>query len=154
MDKTAFKNKILLGVFVKCCEDPSVDCYISLRINSHHKEKIYAITAGQPGLVNGFAAKLIELYKDKPVIDYLNYLVVEDWYLYKALDKNVANVINKAKQHQKFLEELLFLERKTRFDIDKEAIRFFYTNGLIKDDVNGNVTFWVPLYKKRLQIFF
>ena len=118
------------------------------------KEKIYDITAGQPGLVNGFAAKLVELYKDKPVIDYLDYLVVEDWYLYKALDKNVANVINKAKQHQKFLEELLFLERKTRFDIDKEAIRFFYTNGLIKDDVNGNVTFWVPLYKKRLQKYF
>ena len=41
-DKTAFKNKILLGVFRKCCEDPSVDCCISLRINSHCKEKIYA----------------------------------------------------------------------------------------------------------------
>jgi hypothetical protein len=118
------------------------------------KEKIYAITVGQPGLVNGFAAKLVEKYRDKPLIDYFDYLVVEDWYLYKALDKNVANVINKAKKYQKFLEELLFLERKVRFDIDKEAVRFFYTNGLIKDDSDGNITFWVPLYKKRLQKYF
>jgi AAA-like domain len=118
------------------------------------KEKIYAITAGQPGLVNGFAARLVELYAQKPLIDYMDYLAVEDWYLYKALDKNVANVINKAKKHQKFLEELLFLERKTRFDIDVEEIRFFYVNGLIKDDADGNITFWVPLYKKRLQKYF
>jgi hypothetical protein len=118
------------------------------------KDKIYAITAGQPGLVNGFAAKLVEDYTNKPIIDYLDYLTVEDWYLYKALDKNVANFINKAKVHQKFLEELLFLERKTKFDIDKEAIRFFYTNGLIRDDASGNIMFWVPLYKKRLQKYF
>ena len=118
------------------------------------KEKIYAITAGQPGLVNGFGAKLLELFKDKPVIDYLDYLFVEDWYLYKALDKNVANVINKAKEYQEYLEKLLFLEQKRRFDIDKQEIRFFYVNGLIKDDSDGNITFWVPLYKKRLQKYF
>lgn len=118
------------------------------------KEKIYSITAGQPGLVNGFAAKLVELFKDKPIIDYLDYLVVEDWYLFEALDKNVANVINKAKLHQSFLEELLFLERKVKFDIDKEHVRFFYINGLIKRDTDGNIMFWVPLYRKRLQKYF
>jgi hypothetical protein len=118
------------------------------------KEKIYAITAGQPGLVNGFAARLVEQFEHKLLIEYLDYLTVEDWYLYEALDKNIANVINKAKTHQKFLEELLFLERKTRFDIDKEAIRFFYINGLIRKDKEGNVVFWVPLYKKRLQKYF
>ena len=118
------------------------------------KEKIYAITVGQPGLVNGFAARLVELYGQKPLIDYMDYLVVEDWYLYDALDKNVANVINKAKKHQKFLEELLFLDKKVRFDIDTEEIRFFYINGLINKNAEGNVTFWVPLYKKRLQKYF
>ncbi len=118
------------------------------------KEKMYAITVGQPGIVNGFCAKLVELSQGKPVIDYLDYLVVEDWYLFEALDKNVANLINKVKQYQKYLEELLFLERKTKFDIDREHIRFFYTNGLIKYDNEGNVVFWVPLYKKRLQKYF
>jgi AAA-like domain len=118
------------------------------------KDKIYAITVGQPGLVNGFAARLVEQKPTKPLIDYMDYLIVEDWYLYDALDKNVANVINKAKKYQKFLEELLFLDRKVRFDIDKEAIRFFYTNGLINKNAEGNVAFWVPLYKKRLQKYF
>jgi AAA-like domain len=118
------------------------------------KEKIYAITAGQPGLVNGFGLKLIEKCAGKPVIEYQDYLDVEEWYLYEALDKNVANVINKAKKHQKFLEELLFLERKVRFDIDKEHIRYFHINGLIRKDADGNILFWVPLYKKRLQKYF
>ncbi len=121
---------------------------------SEVKEKIAHITAGQPGLVNGFALKLVEENENKPLIGYADYLAVEDWYLYKALDKNVSNVINKAKKHQKALEELLFLERKTRFDIDKEWIRHFYVNGLIRDDEDGNITFWVPLYKKRLQKYF
>jgi AAA-like domain len=118
------------------------------------KDKIYAITVGQPGLVNGFAARLVEQNRTKSLIDYMDYLAVEDWYLYDALDKNVANVINKAKKHQKFLEELLFLDRKVRFDIDNEEIRFFYINGLIKKNVEGYVAFWVPLYKKRLQKYF
>ncbi len=118
------------------------------------KEKIYGITVGQPGLVNGFAARLVELNPTKPLIDYLDYLAVEDWYTYDALDKNVANVINKAKKHQKYLEELLFLDRKVRFDIDTEEIRFFYINGLIHKNAEGHVAFWVPLYKKRLQKYF
>jgi len=118
------------------------------------KEKVFAITAGQPGLVNGFGLRLTEQCAGKPVIDYRDYLAAEDWYLYEALDKNVANVINKAKVHQKFLEEILFLERKIKFDIDKEHIRYFHINGLIKRDPDGNILFWVPLYKKRLQKYF
>lgn len=118
------------------------------------KEKIHALTAGQPGLVNGIANKLVENNLDKPVIDYLDFLTVENWYLYKAIDKNISNIINKAKVHQKFLEELLFLERKVQFDIDQEKIRFFFVNGLIKEDERGDVVFWVPLYKKRLLKYF
>jgi hypothetical protein len=60
-------------------------------------EKIYEITGGQPGLINGFAAELVKRNKEKPVITYQDYLIVEHWYLYETLDKNVSNVINKAK---------------------------------------------------------
>ena len=118
------------------------------------KEKIFAITAGQPGLVNGFGLRLTEQCAEKPVIDYLDYLSAEHWYLYKALDKNVSNVINKAKAHQQFLEELLFLDKKMPFDIDSERTRYFHINGLIKEDADENIVFWVPLYKKRLQKYF
>jgi AAA-like domain len=118
------------------------------------KEKIYAITAGQPGLVNGFAAKLIELSPKKKILDYENYLYVEDWYLYKSIDKNVSNIIQKAKKYRKFLEELLFLERAVRFNINVEHIRYFFVNGLLSAAENGLVMFRVPLYKKCLQQYF
>ncbi|MBI4646015.1 MAG: AAA-like domain-containing protein [Bacteroidia bacterium] len=114
------------------------------------KEKISAITAGQPGLVNGFAWKLVEDNPDKKIIDYNDYLNVEDWYLRKAIDKNVANIINKAKQYRKFVERLLFRETQEPFDIDREEIRFLHVNGLIKENSEKNIGFWVPLYKKRL----
>ncbi len=45
------------------------------------KDKIYQITAGQPGLVNGFAKVLVERNPDKKILDYNDYLKVEDWYL-------------------------------------------------------------------------
>ncbi|MBI4647870.1 MAG: ATP-binding protein [Bacteroidia bacterium] len=114
------------------------------------KEKIAYITAGQPGLVNGFAWKLVEDNPDKKIIDYNDYLKVEHWYIHKALDKNVANIINKARQYRKFVEQLLFEEKEVNFSIDREEIKYLYTNGIITDNENNKVKFWVPLYKKRL----
>ena len=113
------------------------------------KEKIYHITAGQPGLVNGFAYKLVEDNKDKSEIDYDDYLKVEDWYLRLAIDKNIANVINKSKPYRTFLEKLLFKDVEVEFDIDRKEIRELNKLGVLKDD-DGKVAFWVPLYKKRL----
>ena len=114
------------------------------------KEKIYQITSGQPGLVNGFAKVLVDRNPDKPILDYEDYLKVEDWYLRIAIDKNFENIHKIAKQERKFVEHLLFTEDKIPFDIDRPSIKLLHTNGLIKDDGKGYVTFWVPFYKKRL----
>ncbi len=114
------------------------------------KEKICQITANQPGLVNGFAKKLVDDNPDKKILDYEDYLKVEDWYLRIAIDKNFENILNKAKEERAFVERLLFTEDKIPFKIDRPAIKLLHTNGLIKDDGEGYVTFWVPFYKKRL----
>ncbi len=114
------------------------------------KEKICEITANQPGLVNGFAKKLVDEYPDKKCIDYNDYLKVEDWYLTVAIDKNFENIHNKAKQERTFVEHLLFNENKVPFKIDRPSIKMLHANGLIKKDSDGFVTFWVPFYKKRL----
>ncbi len=114
------------------------------------KRKISEITANQPGLVNGFAKMLVENNPDKKQIDYDDYLKVEDWYLRIAIDKNFENIHNKAKKERHFVEQLLFTEQKITFDIDRPSIKLLHTNGLIKDDGHGFVTFWVPFYKKRL----
>ncbi len=114
------------------------------------KRKITEITANQPGLVNGFAKMLVENNPDKKQIDYDDYLKVEDWYLTEAIDKNFSNILNKAQEQRNFVERLLFTEDKIPFKIDRPSIKFLHTNGLIKKDKNGYVTFWVPFYKKRL----
>jgi len=114
------------------------------------KQKISEITANQPGLVNGFAQKLVEDNPKKKKLTYADYLKVEDWYLRIAIDKNFANILNKAKEERHFVERLLFTEDKIPFKIDRPSIKLLHTNGLIKDDGNGYVTFWVPFYKKRL----
>ena len=114
------------------------------------KQKICQITANQPGLVNGFAQKLTTDYPGKTILTYEDYLKVEDWYLTEAIDKNFSNILNKAKEQRNFVERLLFTEEKIPFEIDRESIKLLHTNGLIKKDENGYVTFWVPFYKKRL----
>ncbi len=118
------------------------------------KKQVSHITAGQPGLVNGFALRLTEKNQQKPLLDYDDYLKVEDWYLYKAIDKNISNIINKAKNEQRLIESLLFSETEKRFDIDNQSQRYLHINGLITWNKNGNIEFWVPLYKKRLQKYF
>lgn len=118
------------------------------------KAKISEITANQPGLVNGFAWKLVDNSQGKPVIDYEDYLVVEAWYLTKHLDKNVSNIINKAKKHRNFIERLLFTDTKVPFQIYKENIKELYVNGVITADKDNFITFHVPLYQKCLHSAF
>jgi hypothetical protein len=81
-------------------------------------------------------------------------LVVEDWYLTETIDKNVANIVNKARQYRPFVERLLFTEAKVPFQIYREEIKFLFINGIIKKDPQGFVTFWVPLYQKCLHSAF
>ncbi|OQY03085.1 MAG: hypothetical protein B6I20_05755 [Bacteroidetes bacterium 4572_117] len=112
------------------------------------KNKICQITANQPGLVNGFAKKLVDDNPEKHTLIYKDYLKAEHWYLNLVIDKNIANILNKAEQHRKFIERLLFTEEKIPYKINKPEIKYLHTNGLIKEDENGYVTFWVPIYKK------
>ena len=112
--------------------------------------KIQEITANQPGLVNGFAYQLVERTVGKRKITYSDYLAVEDWYLTEAIDKNFANILNKANEYRSFVEHLLFTEELVPFDIDRPSIKLLHTNGLLCKSKDGYVQFWVPFYKKRL----
>lgn len=112
------------------------------------KEKICAATANQPGLVNAFAFQLVKRNPEKEIIDYDDYLKVEDWFLTEAIDKNISNIINKAKEYRPFVERLLFTEEKQTYKINDEKIKFLHSQGLIKKDKEGFVEFWVPIYRK------
>ncbi len=118
------------------------------RFDDTVKEKISAITANQPGLVNGFANQLVTRHPQKQSIDHDDYLQVEEWYLREAVDKNISNIINKAKQHRPFVESLLFTEEKFQFRINDPRIKFLHSHGLIRRGDDGYVAFWVPMYQK------
>jgi hypothetical protein len=124
------------------------------RFEARVVDKIYEVTAGQPGLVNGFAYQLVEHWPNKPMLEYNDYLTVEDWYMTEAIDKNVANILHKAEEYRPFVESLLFSETEIPFKIDRPAIKALHTNGVVRKGGNGNVEFWVPLYKKRLYEYF
>lgn len=113
-------------------------------------KKIFEITAGQPGLVNGFANQLVTRWPNRPKIGYKQYLEVENWYLNEAIDKNFSNILNKANEFRPFLESLLFSEADIPFKIDRPAIKTLHINGVIRPNKRGLVEFWVPFYKKRL----
>ncbi len=114
------------------------------------KEKISAITANQPGLVNGFALRLVTQWCDKNVIELKQYQAVERWYIKEAIDKNVANVLDKAREFRPFVERLLFTEARVEYDIERPAIKFLHTQGIIHKGDDDMVEFWVPLYKQKL----
>jgi hypothetical protein len=118
------------------------------------KAKISDITANQPGLVNGFARQLVEQNVDKKIITLDDYLIVEDWYLTEAIDKNITNIINKAQQYRSLVEKLLYTETKIQFQINRPDIKVLFTNGIIKKDKDGNVAFRVPIYQKCLYVAF
>jgi hypothetical protein len=120
------------------------------RFEEEVKAKIHEITSGQPGLVNGFAYQLVERNSDQPFIDTESYYKIEDWYLRIAIDKNVENIVNKAKKYRELMEELLFQEKEISFDMGYESLRFLHSQGVIRDNGLGKVEFWVPLYKKKL----
>ncbi len=118
------------------------------------KERICYMTAGQPGLVNGFAGSLVQLFPDVPVFEFEHYLKVETNYIAIKINKNVSNIVEKAKKHRKFVEQLLFDEKPRAFMIQEERIKELTVNGVITSDDNENIVFGVPLYRKCLHAAF
>jgi len=118
------------------------------------KEKIAYITGGQPGLVNGIAQQLTLRHPEAPELTMAHYYTVENWYVKEALEKNTANIIHKASLYRRLIEELIYLEKPLTFLITDPAISFLYTQGVIAKGPQGEVTFHVPLYKKRLELAF
>jgi len=111
-------------------------------------------TAGQPGLVNALARDLVE--KKAP-----NGETVTMEHFYKTLndfmilyiDKNISNVVSKAKKHPEIMKKILF-DGPVKYSIDDEGLSFLSVNGVIEKDKDDNCFIPVPIYKKRLYATF
>ena len=109
---------------------------------------IYDNTKGQPGLVCALAAHLLKTVINRTVI-MADFLVTLDYFLKAKYDKNILNIVRKAKEKKAFMYRLLFGEQSIDFSVDVEDIAYLHANGVI-DSIDGCVGIPVPLYSKRI----
>ncbi len=109
---------------------------------------IYDNSKGQPGLVCALAAHLLKQVTHRTVI-MADFLVTLDYFLKSKYDKNILNIVRKAKEKKAFMYRLLFGEQSIDFSVDVEDIAYLHANGVI-DNLEGCVGIPVPLYSKRI----
>ncbi|SHF27883.1 Predicted ATPase, AAA+ ATPase superfamily [Marinitoga hydrogenitolerans DSM 16785] len=114
------------------------------------KELIWHNAAGQPGLTNGLAYDLVmKKAKGEKIITVKHFEKTLYDYIRKYIDKNMENIISKAKKEKELMMKILFEPESIEFDISDDRIKFLYLNGVI-DDCDGKCCVKVPLYYKKL----
>ena len=112
---------------------------------------IYENTQGQPGLVCGLCAHLIEKItsdRTKPVTITGFYKTLK-YFLTRKFDKNIVNIVQKARKKRAFMFKLLFQDEPIPFSVHDPDIGWLFAHGVV-DDVDGYVNILVPLYSKVL----
>lgn len=112
---------------------------------------IYENTQGQPGLVCTLCHYLVSTVvtdRTQPVtLSAFNHTL--QVFLTTRLDKNIINIVQKAREKQDFMLNLLFRSEAIPFSLYEPDIAWLYANGVV-DEVEGAVDIRVPLYKKVL----
>ncbi|HAO20651.1 MAG TPA: hypothetical protein DCQ37_09390 [Desulfobacteraceae bacterium] len=112
---------------------------------------IYENTKGQPGLVCGLCQYLTE----EVATDISKPVTMEHFYrtlthfLTERYDKNIINIVQKAKEKKSFMIRLLFDEKPVPFSVDDPDMSYLSAHGVI-ENVNGVADIPVPMYVKRL----
>jgi len=116
---------------------------------------IYQNTNGQPGLVCALCKHLVEVVAvDKSkTISMDDFYTMQKYFLTTKLDKNILNIVSKAKNKKEFMLKLLFSGGEIPFTIDDPDISYLYSHGVV-DNVDGFVEVPVPMYSKRLMTAF
>jgi len=114
-------------------------------------KRIYENTHGQPGLVCALCSYLVsELATVPPLpVTIEHYLEAQQHFLTERFDKNIINIVQKAREKRAFMLKLLFDDEPVPFSIHDPDMAWLYANGVI-DKGNGNTDILVPLYKKAL----
>ncbi|MEN8220485.1 MAG: AAA-like domain-containing protein [Pseudomonadota bacterium] len=128
-----------------------IEQYVSESGQKFEKRVIKAIydnTKGQPGLVCALAAHLVKQVTHRTV-KIADFLVTLNYFLKAKYDKNIMNIVRKAKEKKAFMYRLLFGEQSIDFSVDVEDIAYLHAHGVI-DNIDGCVGIPVPLYSKRI----
>lgn len=112
---------------------------------------LYDNTRGQPGLVCALCEHLVEQVatdRSQPVTMAAFYQALTH-FLKERLDKNIQNIIQKAREKRDFMLRLLFADAPVEFIVDDPDIAYLSAHGVIAN-VRGLVDIPIPLYRKRL----
>jgi len=112
---------------------------------------IHENTQGQPGLVCALCSYLVEKLvtnRHQPIL-MEHYYQAQQYFLTERFDKNIINIVQKAREKRAFMLRLLFNEEPFPFSIYDPDIAWLYANGVV-DKKNGDTDILVPLYKKVL----
>jgi hypothetical protein len=110
---------------------------------------IYENTRGQPGLVSALCQYLVEEMvpdRSQPVTMTAFYPTLKH-FLTERKDKNIFNIVQKAKEKPAFMLRLLFNEAPIPFSIHDPTMAYLAAHGVI-ESIDGNVEILVPLYAK------
>jgi len=111
---------------------------------------IYENTFGQPGLVCALCSYIVKkLATDRQPVTIEHYYRAQHHFLTERFDKNIINIVQKAREKRAFMLRLLFDDEPQPFSIHDPDMAWLYANGVIDKD-NGNTDIGVPLYKKVL----
>ncbi|MCP4699974.1 MAG: ATP-binding protein, partial [Gammaproteobacteria bacterium] len=112
---------------------------------------VYKNTQGQPGLACALCSYIVEkLAADRCLpVTLEHYYKAQHHFLTERFDKNIINIVQKARKKRNFMLKLLFEEEPLPFSIHDPDIAWLYANGVIDED-NGETDIRVPLYKKAL----
>jgi hypothetical protein len=73
-----------------------------------------------------------------------HYYQTQQHFLTEMFDKNIINIVQKAREKRTFMLKLLFNDEPVAFTVDNPDIAWLYANGVV-DNWNGNVDILVPL---------
>lgn len=114
-------------------------------------QAIYDNTIGQPGLVCALCHYLVTVL----VPDRSQSVTMDEFYttlkhfLTERFDKNIVNIVQKAREKQAFMLRVLFSDTSIPFTVDHPDIAYLYAHGVVGNR-EGEVDVLVPLYSKRL----
>ncbi len=108
-------------------------------------------TNGQPGLVCALCEYLVETVvpdKSLPITMTAYYRALQH-FLTERYDKNILNIVQKAREKKAFMLRLLFSGNPIAFTVHEPEIAYLSAHGVV-ENVEGVVDIAVPLYKKCL----
>ncbi|MCP4697818.1 MAG: hypothetical protein GY862_13345, partial [Gammaproteobacteria bacterium] len=110
---------------------------------------IYANTQGQPGLVCAVCAYIAGQSARHQPVTMEDYYKAQQHFLTERFDKNIINIVQKAREKRDFMLKLIFGAESIPFTVHDADMAWLYANGVI-DKTDGYASIPVPLYAKCL----